>query len=207
MCEPVRVRAAAPADFAEIGRILGAAFGPKIAPFLGGCAEKNAELLADLFAARGLAPEAARVAVDTHDKPLGVCLLRLPRVPYAAPGPIARVALRHFGPLRGLWAFAGLYLFNERVRTDTCVVTFFAVAPERRGRGVGSTLLRAVEKEAAQRGLAPLALDVIENNPAKNLYLRHGFRTTGTIRVPAILVRFFGFARFDHMEKSLRSAP
>ncbi len=201
--EPVTIRAASPADFPELGRILWAAFGGKMRPFLGDRPGRNAALLADLFAARGLAPESARVAADARDKPLGVCLLRQPGVPYAALGPIARTALRHFGLWGGLRAFLGLCLFDERLRADTCVISLLAVAPEARGRGVGGALLGAAEAEALGRGLGRLALDVIEDNPAKSLYLRRGFRTTRTHRVPAPLARLFGFSRFDHMEKPL----
>jgi len=60
-------------------------------------------------------------------------------------------------------------------------VDWIAVAPEARGRGVGSELLAFAETVAAQRGLPALALDVIDTNPrAQALYARLGFDVEST---------------------------
>ena len=61
-------------------------------------------------------------------------------------------------------------------RTDTCLhIIDFTLAPEWRGRGIGTDLLRALMNEA-HGGKVPVRLSVLKNNPAVNLYLRHGFR-------------------------------
>lgn len=50
-----------------------------------------------------------------------------------------------------------------------------AVVPEVRGRGVGTTLLRALLSAARSRGFDALSLSVERGNPAVRLYERHGF--------------------------------
>lgn len=199
----VTLRKAVPEDFPEAGRILWAAFGRKLRPFLGADAARASVLLADLFAARGITPESLRIAVGGEGIPLGVCALCLPGRRYGALLPTLRVSLRHLGLWGGLRAFVGLTFFEERPRPGVCLITLLAVAPEARGRGIGGALLAHAEAEARRDGLARLALDVIENNPARRLYERHGFRVTQVHRVPAPLTNLFGFSGFDHMEKRL----
>lgn len=53
----------------------------------------------------------------------------------------------------------------------------FAVAPQQRGQGIGSTLLRYGISKAKARGDRRLLLDVADNNPkARALYERFGFK-------------------------------
>jgi ribosomal protein S18 acetylase RimI-like enzyme len=47
-----------------------------------------------------------------------------------------------------------------------------------RGRGIGSTLIDAELKRGTQTG-RPVTLDVMHGNPARRLYVRLGFETTG----------------------------
>ena len=51
----------------------------------------------------------------------------------------------------------------------------FQVLPEHQGRGVGSTVLTILKKRALQLQL-PITLNVLLKNPARGLYLRHGFQ-------------------------------
>jgi GNAT superfamily N-acetyltransferase len=51
--------------------------------------------------------------------------------------------------------------------------------PEQRGRGVGSQVLETLADWAAQRRLPLLRLMVFKSNPARQLYLRHGFVEMG----------------------------
>ncbi|TFF39347.1 GNAT family N-acetyltransferase [Pseudomonas sp. RIT623] len=51
--------------------------------------------------------------------------------------------------------------------------------PEHRGRGVGSWVLEALAGWAVQRRLPLLRLMVFSSNPARQLYLRHGFVEMG----------------------------
>jgi ribosomal protein S18 acetylase RimI-like enzyme len=50
-----------------------------------------------------------------------------------------------------------------------------AVVTGLRGKGIGGQLLRALKKLAADRGIESLSLSVEQDNPARVLYLRHGF--------------------------------
>ncbi len=55
-----------------------------------------------------------------------------------------------------------------------------AVAPERRGRGLGEALLVHVLRHAKAQGATGIHLEVRETNaPAITLYLRYGFRVLG----------------------------
>jgi ribosomal protein S18 acetylase RimI-like enzyme len=47
-----------------------------------------------------------------------------------------------------------------------------------RGRGIGSTLIGAELKRAAETG-RPVTLDVMHGNPARRLYVKLGFESTG----------------------------
>lgn len=49
-----------------------------------------------------------------------------------------------------------------------------ALLPEYRGRGIGGMLLSRVAAEADEAGL-PITIHVERENPARHLYLRHGF--------------------------------
>ncbi|MBV4542042.1 GNAT family N-acetyltransferase [Pseudomonas sp. RW4S2] len=51
--------------------------------------------------------------------------------------------------------------------------------PEQRGRGVGSWVLETLIDWAVQRRLPLLRLMVFKSNPARQLYLRHGFVEMG----------------------------
>lgn len=48
-----------------------------------------------------------------------------------------------------------------------------------RGRGFGGWVLQELNSWAAQRHLPLLRLTVFKNNPARQLYLRHGFKEEG----------------------------
>jgi len=50
--------------------------------------------------------------------------------------------------------------------------------PELQNRGIGSSLIRGLQAEAAAQHL-PLSLHVLRPNPARRLYERLGFRVTG----------------------------
>jgi ribosomal protein S18 acetylase RimI-like enzyme len=52
------------------------------------------------------------------------------------------------------------------------------ILPEFQGQGVGSKVLTVVKKRALQLQL-PITLNVLLRNPARGLYLRHGFQIEG----------------------------
>ena len=60
---------------------------------------------------------------------------------------------------------------------DFLAVVDLIVLPDARGAGVGTLLMRAVEEEAAARGVAALDLMVAApNETARRFYEHHGFR-------------------------------
>jgi ribosomal protein S18 acetylase RimI-like enzyme len=56
------------------------------------------------------------------------------------------------------------------------------ILPEFQGQGIGSKVLLVVKKKALQLEL-PITLNVLLKNPAKGLYLRHGFEIEGKNKV------------------------
>jgi len=52
------------------------------------------------------------------------------------------------------------------------------ILPEFQGKGIGSKVLMVVKKRALQLQL-PITLNVLLKNPARGLYLRHGFQIEG----------------------------
>jgi len=52
------------------------------------------------------------------------------------------------------------------------------ILPEYQGQGIGSKVLVVVKKRALQLQL-PITLNVLLKNPARGLYLRHGFQIEG----------------------------
>jgi len=53
------------------------------------------------------------------------------------------------------------------------------VSPERRGQGIGRTIVEHVLEEARGRGCGRVFLEVRVDNPARRLYHRLGFRRVG----------------------------
>lgn len=63
-------------------------------------------------------------------------------------------------------------------------LAWFAVDPDRQGRGLGRTLLAAVEKIAIERGYRKLLVETYEQDDfdtARRFYESNGFRKTGRI--------------------------
>lgn len=52
------------------------------------------------------------------------------------------------------------------------------ILPQYQGKGIGSKVLAVVKKRALQLHL-PITLNVLLKNPARGLYLRHGFQIEG----------------------------
>jgi ribosomal protein S18 acetylase RimI-like enzyme len=63
--------------------------------------------------------------------------------------------------------------------TGTVELHQLYLAPVQQRRGIGTSILRALQSEAAAAG-RPLCLNVLINNPARRLYERLGFRIERT---------------------------
>ena len=71
--------------------------------------------------------------------------------------------------------YIGMYLSLEEAE-----ITNVAVAPEFRRRGIGAALLTEIKREAAERGVTSLVLEVrVSNQNAIRLYEKHGFVLCG----------------------------
>jgi GNAT superfamily N-acetyltransferase len=97
-------------------------------------------------------------------------------VPALRDHPTAVVLLAFDGerPVGIATCFQGLSTFVARRLLN---LHDLAVIPEYRGRGVGRQLLAAVEAKARQLGCCKVTLEVLENNPARQIYEAVGFGT------------------------------
>lgn len=71
---------------------------------------------------------------------------------------------------------AGRILIARTERAITLVD--LALLPEHHGRGIGTSLLQDLQREATATD-RPLCLSVLKTNPARRLYERLGFTSTG----------------------------
>jgi ribosomal protein S18 acetylase RimI-like enzyme len=83
-------------------------------------------------------------------------------------------ALIHVEPVRDTWV-ADTWRTGERIGELESI----AVAPEHRGRGIGSALLDAVDREFEALGVADVIIGLLPGNEgARRLYESRGFRPT-----------------------------
>ncbi|MCP9986080.1 MULTISPECIES: GNAT family N-acetyltransferase [Streptomyces] len=103
----------------------------------------------------------------------------------ALTGGSALDVLRTYGHLAGLPRLLLLALFERHPTPRQLVMDGIAVAPDMRGRGIGSLLVEEVAAVAAEHGCREVRLDVIDTNPrARALYERCGFTAVRTERTP-----------------------
>jgi ribosomal protein S18 acetylase RimI-like enzyme len=80
-----------------------------------------------------------------------------------------------------------------------------AVAPDVRGRGVGTLLIEEVAAVAAEQDCREVRLDVIDTNPrARALYERRGFTAVRTESTP-YLRRLLGFGAVTTMHRPVEA--
>lgn len=86
-----------------------------------------------------------------------------------------------------LSGYAGMYF-----AVDEGEIVNVAVAPGRRGRGIGTMLMREMKRAAKERKLTTIVLEVrVSNVPAIRLYEKNGFERCG------IRKDFYEFPRED----------
>ena len=118
-------------------------------------------------------------------------------------GCAARDVLNRLGLLKGLWAIAGLALFEQQPVADELLLDGIVVRADMRGQGIGGTLLDHLSAYAGSHGYRQLRLEVVDTNPgARRLYQRKGFVPTGTQSLP-YLRRILGFGAATTMVKEL----
>lgn len=97
-----------------------------------------------------------------------------------------------YGPVGAIWRGFLLMLFDRPAEPGVMLMDGLFVAPEARGRGVGTRLLAAVAERARAEGHRELRLDVVDGNRARALYDRTGFEPSGRIE-PGWLAPLLGF--------------
>jgi len=66
-------------------------------------------------------------------------------------------------------------------------ISQFQILPKYQGKGIGSKVLKVVKKRALYLHL-PITLNVLLNNPARALYLRHGFQIKNKNRIEFLMI-------------------
>ena len=108
---------------------------------------------------------------------------------WGRPGDTALVAIDEFQPVGVAWYrllpadAPGYGLVDEPTPGLT-----IAIAPSRRGKGLGEQLLTALLDEARAQGRDEISLSVEPDNPAIRLYEQHGFAQVGE-RAGALVMR------------------
>jgi len=96
-------------------------------------------------------------------------------------------------------------LFSYKPKRDEVYLENIAVSSDYRGQGVGKQLINFLEEFTLKHQKDVLSLQVIfENERAKSLYERLGFKVTKTTKTPRLKSRM-GVSGYYHMVKSMKS--
>ncbi|MEJ6396839.1 GNAT family N-acetyltransferase [Yoonia sp. 208BN28-4] len=171
------------------------AFGPKLRVPLG------PQQKATAFVTRVLDPTHGICAIDDAGRLMGVVGFKTYRGALVGGGFADLRAI--YGVFGATWRAALLSLLERDTENVRFLMDGIFVAPEARGRGVGTALLHAIYDEARKRGFHHIRLDVISTNPrARALYEREGFVATHTARL-GMLRHVFGFDAATTMVRKL----
>ena len=108
-----------------------------------------------------------------------------------------------YGRFGGLWRGTLLDLLEREPEPGSLLMDGIFVSEAARGKGVGTALLQAIFKKAAEDGLNKVRLDVIDRNVrARSLYERMGFRAVSEEHA-GFLKHIFGFSFATRMEKPI----
>lgn len=85
--------------------------------------------------------------------------------------------LKTFGPVKALWRVLKLHRMDHRKHPTSFAIEGICVEPSLRGRGIGSAILFALERQAILCGRRSLSLKVLNvNTGAIRLYERQGYQ-------------------------------
>ncbi|MEO0979578.1 MAG: GNAT family N-acetyltransferase, partial [Pseudomonadota bacterium] len=108
-----------------------------------------------------------------------------------------------YGRFGGLWRATLLNLLEREPEPGSLLMDGIFVSEAARGKGVGTALLQAIFRKAAEDGLNRVRLDVIDRNVrARSLYERVGFRAVSEEHT-GVLKHVFGFSSATRMEKPI----
>lgn len=93
----------------------------------------------------------------------------------------ARYFRLHFSPAQWeIIRYKGMDVgvFSVEERGESLFLALIAILPRYQGRGIGTTLIRRLQRKASIRGMT-VTLQVMKVNRARELYERLGFELTG----------------------------
>ncbi|WP_375254032.1 GNAT family N-acetyltransferase [Yoonia sp.] len=174
-----------PAHLAAAADLYWQAFGTKLGTVLGP-REKGLRFIESVQR-----PDHALCAIDDGGQLLGVVGFKT--IEGALVGGRFRDLTRVYGVMGAAWRALLLAALERDTENDRFLMDGLFVAPQSRGKGIGTALLDAICQEAHQRGYSQVRLDVIDTNArAKALYLAVGFKPLKTTRI-GLLRLIFGF--------------
>ncbi|KIT16565.1 GNAT family N-acetyltransferase [Jannaschia aquimarina] len=160
------------------------------------------ECKATAFIGRVLDPGHAISAIARDGTFLGVAGFKTPDGAFVGGG--LRDLAAVYGWVGACWRGIAVSALERPCESGVLLMDGIFVMPEARGRGVGTALLAAIERRAAEAGLARIRLDVIDTNPrARALYEREGFKQVATTSLGP-LAPVFGFSHAAQMSKAVR---
>ena len=205
--ENISFRPAMPDDAAVAGSLIFETF-PKVATFLIGLGseERAKAIITRLFALPGhrFSYEVTQLAVY-EGRIIGLMVIYPGKKHSKLDGRLNKLVLKQYR-MRGKFALAVRawpLLWVKEVSRDEFLLGNLAVGSRYRGKGAGSIMLDHVEEVARDAGYTKVALRVaIENQAARKLYERMGYKTESIHLEPNTRVRFMG-AGHRRMVKSL----
>ncbi|MEL7526261.1 MAG: GNAT family N-acetyltransferase [Pseudomonadota bacterium] len=153
------------------------------------------------FLEDALDPAFALSAVSREGALLGLAGFKTNDGAFVA-GTLARMT-EVYGLFGGLWRATLLDLLEREPEPGSLLMDGIFVSEAARGKGVGTALLQAIFRKAAEDGLNRVRLDVIDRNVrARSLYERVGFRAVSEEHT-GVLKHVFGFSSATRMEKPI----
>lgn len=198
-CELARVvRGVEPSEAFRVAELFYVSFGEKLAGLvLPKDREAGIALLASSFCL-----DEVYAALDPNGRVLGVAFVTGHERVLCVNRDALTAAYGGFG---GAWRYAAYRALSGGRRTypkDVRGLEGFSVSGECRGKGIGAAMIDRIASDARKEGARAIELNVGDNNRARHLYERSGFRQTRTSGVGPFAKRL-GFRRFVYYELEL----
>lgn len=200
----IEIRSPTPKETSVIVDILVDAFSDKLSYIFNNEMDKAREITAKYYSTMSLDELNSHYVAVEDGIVLGAMHLKYKGGPKRSGSVAISEMIQRLGVFRGLSATASLILFtSDDFKPDTCHVSFLAVMPDARSKGIGTQLMDYAIEFAKSKKLPKLSLNVVGSNTgAIRLYERLGFHTEK--QENSIIARFFlGFAGYSYMEKTL----
>jgi ribosomal protein S18 acetylase RimI-like enzyme len=205
--ENLTFRPAVPEDASVAGQLIFETF-PKVATFLIGLGneERAKTIITRLFGLPGhrFSYQVTRIA-QYEGRIIGLMVVYGGKLHSKLDKKLDKLVLKQYR-LRGRFALiarAWPLMWEKEVSRDEFLVGNLAVRNRYRGKGAGTVMLDRIEELAGAAGYSKVALRVaIENQSARKLYERVGYKTVAIHLEPNTRVRYMG-AGYRRMVKKL----